>query len=63
MPRLTITGGPLAGQQFSFTDSVVIGRGAYADIRIDDPTVSRRHAEVQCGVDGQNAVARVERLD
>lgn len=52
MPRLTITGGPLAGQQFSFTDSVVIGRGAYADIRIDDPTVSRRHAEVHCGVDG-----------
>jgi serine phosphatase RsbU (regulator of sigma subunit) len=52
MPRLTITGGPLAGQQFSFADSVVIGRGAYSDIRIDDPTVSRRHAEVQCGVDG-----------
>jgi serine phosphatase RsbU (regulator of sigma subunit) len=52
MPRLTITGGPLAGQQFSFTDSVVIGRGAYSDIRIDDPTVSRRHAEVHCGDDG-----------
>lgn len=52
MPRLTIIGGPLAGQQFSFTDSVVIGRGAYSDIRIDDPTVSRRHAEVECGPDG-----------
>ena len=52
MPRLTITAGPLAGQQFSFTDSVIIGRGAYSDIRIDDPTVSRRHAEVHCGDDG-----------
>ncbi|MGB0134831.1 SpoIIE family protein phosphatase, partial [Dokdonella sp.] len=52
MPRLTITGGALAGQQFSFKESVVIGRGAYSDIRIDDPTVSRRHAEVRCGKDG-----------
>jgi serine phosphatase RsbU (regulator of sigma subunit) len=52
MPRLTITAGPLAGQQFSFTDSVIIGRGAYSDIRIDDATVSRRHAEVHCGEDG-----------
>ena len=52
MPRLTITAGPLAGQQFSFTDSAIIGRGAYSDIRIDDPTVSRRHAEVECGADG-----------
>ena len=51
MPRLTITGGPLAGQQFSFTDSVVIGRGAYADIRIDDPGVSRHHAEIRIGSD------------
>ncbi|MEZ5461157.1 SpoIIE family protein phosphatase [Dokdonella sp.] len=52
MPRLTITGGALAGQQFSFKESVVIGRGAYSDIRIDDPTVSRQHAEVSCGDDG-----------
>lgn len=52
MPRLTILGGPLAGQQFSFKDAVVIGRGAYSDIRIDDPTVSRRHAEIRCGEDG-----------
>ena len=52
MPRLTILGGALAGQQFSFKESVVIGRGAYSDIRIDDPTVSRRHAEVRRGDDG-----------
>ena len=52
MPNLTITGGPLAGQQFSFSESAVIGRGAYSDIRIDDSTVSRRHAEMICGSDG-----------
>jgi len=52
MPSLTITSGALAGQQFSFSESAVIGRGAYCDIRIDDSTVSRRHAEVTCGSDG-----------
>lgn len=52
MPRLTITGGTLLGQKFSFSDSVVIGRGAYCDIRIDDSTVSRRHAEVTCDSSG-----------
>ncbi len=53
MPNLTITGGgPLAGQHFSFSESAVIGRGAYSDIRIDDSTVSRRHAEIICGSDG-----------
>jgi hypothetical protein len=53
MPRLTITGGPLAGQQFSFAETVVIGRGAYSDIRLDDPTVSRRHAEIFRDTDGR----------
>ena len=52
MPRLTITGGIFAGQQFSFSESAIIGRGAYSDIRIDDSTVSRRHAEISCGSDG-----------
>ncbi len=52
MPSLTITGGALAGQQFSFSEAAVIGRGAYSDIRIDDSTVSRRHAEMFCGSDG-----------
>ena len=53
MPRLTITGGALAGQQFSFTESAIVGRGAYSDIRIDDATVSRRHAEITFGGDGK----------
>lgn len=52
MPRLTLTSGSLAGQQFSFSESAVIGRGAYSDIRIDDLSVSRRHAEVLRGSDG-----------
>lgn len=52
MPSLTITGGPLEGQQFSFSESVIIGRGAYCDIRIDDSTVSRRHAEITADSDG-----------
>ncbi|MFZ1389992.1 MAG: FHA domain-containing protein, partial [Dokdonella sp.] len=52
MPRLTITSGALSGQQFSFSGAVVIGRGTYSDIRIDDATVSRRHAEIIPGPDG-----------
>lgn len=52
MPRLSILSGPHKGQEFSFSSAVVIGRGAYADIRIDDPTVSRRHAEIVQGDDG-----------
>lgn len=52
MPRLTITSGPLAGQQFGFDDTAVVGRGAYSDIRLDDSTVSRRHAEFRREPDG-----------
>ena len=52
MPSLTITGGALSGQQFSFSESVIIGRGAYCDIRIDDSTVSRRHAEIAADANG-----------
>ncbi|HOX70566.1 SpoIIE family protein phosphatase [Dokdonella sp.] len=52
MPRLTITSGALSGQQFSFSGAVVIGRGTYSDIRIDDATVSRRHAEIIPGPEG-----------
>ena len=51
MPRLTITRGPLAGQQFGFDESAVVGRGAYSDIRLDDSTVSRRHAEIRRDAD------------
>ena len=53
MPRLTIIRGPLAGQQFSFNDDVVVGRGAYCEVRLDDSTVSRRHADIKRGADGR----------
>ncbi len=46
MPCLTLLHGPLAGRQFTFGENVVIGRGTYCDIRIEDSTVSRRHAEI-----------------
>lgn len=52
MPRLTITEGPLAGNQYSFDDTVTIGRGAYCDVRLDDSTVSRRHAQIRRDDDG-----------
>ncbi|MBN8482972.1 MAG: SpoIIE family protein phosphatase [Xanthomonadales bacterium] len=46
MPRLILLHEPFAGRQFTFGDGVVIGRGTYCDIRIEDSTVSRRHAEI-----------------
>ncbi len=52
MPRLTITDGPLAGRQYSFDDTVTVGRGAYCDVRLDDSTVSRRHAQIRRSDDG-----------
>lgn len=47
MPSLIITSGTLAGQVFSFSDSAVIGRGQFSDVRLNDPTVSRRHALIR----------------
>jgi phosphoserine phosphatase RsbU/P len=52
MPSLIITRGPGEGLVHSFGDVVVLGRGQYADVRIDDPTVSRRHAELRSGAAG-----------
>src|SRR4051794_38497146 len=45
---LVITEGPLAGQRFPFDAQLVIGR-VDADVTIDDPLVSRRHAIVRLG--------------
>jgi pSer/pThr/pTyr-binding forkhead associated (FHA) protein len=46
MHRLRFTAGPLAGQQVEVTSVVVLGRQA-ADLVIEDPQVSRRHASVR----------------
>lgn len=47
MPSLIVTSGPLSGQVFGFSDTAVIGRGQFSDVRLNDPTVSRRHALIQ----------------
>ncbi|MEP6485604.1 MAG: SpoIIE family protein phosphatase [Rudaea sp.] len=47
MPSLIVTSGVLAGQVFSFSDIAVIGRGQFSEVRLNDPTVSRRHAQIR----------------
>jgi len=47
MPSLVVTSGTLTGQVFSFSDSAVIGRGQFSEVRLNDPTVSRRHALIR----------------
>jgi two-component system, cell cycle response regulator len=49
--------GPGMGTRYPLTDSpVVLGRGNDCDIRINDHSVSRRHARIQPGADGYYAV-------
>ena len=41
------------GERHPVTEAgLVIGRGTEADLRINDPGVSRRHAEIQVSSDG-----------
>ena len=47
MPSLIVTSGVLAGQVFSFSDTAVVGRGQFCEVRLNDPTVSRRHALIR----------------
>jgi diguanylate cyclase (GGDEF)-like protein len=49
--------GPGMGARFALGDTpVVLGRGGDSDIRINDHSVSRRHARIQPGADGYYAV-------
>jgi diguanylate cyclase (GGDEF)-like protein len=49
--------GPGMGNRYPLGDApVVLGRGSDCDIRINDHSVSRRHARVQPGADGYYAV-------
>jgi serine phosphatase RsbU (regulator of sigma subunit) len=46
VPKLIIRNGPRKGTEFILEESMVIGRGPAADLSVDDPSVSRRHAEL-----------------
>ncbi len=46
MPVLTLQNGERAGAAFPFDRAVVLGRGRKADIVVDDPSASRRHAQI-----------------
>ncbi|HEU5160093.1 MAG TPA: FtsK/SpoIIIE domain-containing protein [Streptosporangiaceae bacterium] len=54
--ELAVVGGPAAGASIALpgAGSVVVGRAGGCDLAIDDPEVSRRHAEVRTG--GTDAV-------
>ena len=51
MHRLQFTAGPLAGHRVEVTSALVLGREG-ADLVIEDPQVSRRHAAVRPAGDG-----------
>ena len=44
MPILVHKTGPQRGQRFFFERNVLLGRGPLADLEVQDPAVSRRHA-------------------
>ncbi len=51
-PWLTAESGPLAGQRLALTKAcVILGRGSQADLRLLDPTVSRKHAQLRLAQD------------
>ncbi|GAA2217150.1 FHA domain-containing protein [Micromonospora olivasterospora] len=53
MPLLTVAGGPMRGASFRLSrQPQVIGRGPSADIGVDDPHLSRRHASVLLTAEG-----------
>jgi len=53
MPKLTLLLGRRTMQVYDFKQpSIVIGREPDVDVVIDNPSVSRRHAEIRLGEDG-----------
>lgn len=53
MPKLTLLLGRRMMQVYDFKQpSIIIGRDGGVDILIDNPSVSRRHAEIRLGDDG-----------
>jgi hypothetical protein len=46
--KLNAQSGPCAGTEFPVdSDVIIVGRGVGCDIRLDDPEVSRQHAEIR----------------
>ncbi len=53
MPKLTLLLGRRVMQAYDFKQpSIVVGRDEGADVLIDNPSVSRRHAEIRLGDEG-----------
>jgi len=52
MPYLVGVDGPVKGQRFELQKAMTLGRAEDADIRIDDPTASRRHCRISAAPDG-----------
>lgn len=53
MPKLTLLLGRRTMQVYDFKqESIVVGRDDGADVLIDNPSVSRRHAEIRLGDEG-----------
>ncbi len=51
-PHLVVLTGRDAGARVPVAPEVLIGRGRGADLRLDDPTISRRHARLRLGPGG-----------
>ncbi len=47
MPRIHVTSGPRVGSTFPFDGPVTVGRATDAEVRLEDTTVSRRHAQLR----------------
>lgn len=58
MPPLVLE---INGVRHNLTQSFVIGRGTDADVRVNDPGISRRHAQIR--VQGEPPNLRVEIID
>src|SRR3954454_10203670 len=57
---LEIVEGPGAGRRHRAQGPAVIGRAPESDLQLDDPEVSRRHAQVSAADDGSALVEDLE---
>ena len=52
MAKVIVSRGPGSGEGFVLGDLTIIGRSLEANVRVDDLTVSRKHAQITKGPDG-----------